>query len=210
MGLAKQVKRFTPQEYYALERDADYKSDFYAGEIFAMAGGTVQHSLISANLTREVGQQLKDKPCRVFESNLRVAVKATGLRCYPDVSVFCGPLEYDDEDPQHETLTNPIVIFEVLSKSTEGFDRGLKSESYRRIPSLQSYLLVRQDAQELRFWSVNPTGRGCCARQQGWRRRWKSALCKSRCRSLRFMHKWILRGRVRISPDYSQRRINRR
>jgi Uma2 family endonuclease len=146
MGLAKQVKRFTPQEYYALEREAGYKSDFYAGEIFAMAGGTVQHSLISANLTREVGLQLKEKPCRVFESNLRVAVKATGLRCYPDVSVFCGPLEYDDEDPEHETLTNPIVLFEVLSKSTEGFDRGLKSESYRRIPSLQAYLLVRQDA----------------------------------------------------------------
>jgi Uma2 family endonuclease len=146
MAIPKTVKRYTPQEYYALERLADYKSDYYQGEIFAMAGGTARHSLITMNIGREVGNRLKGKPCRAYESNLRMAVLATGLRTYPDVSVYCGPLIFDKADDGVETAVNPTVLFEVLSKSTEAYDRGLKSENYRRVESLRAYVLVSQDA----------------------------------------------------------------
>jgi Uma2 family endonuclease len=100
MSLAEKVTRYTPQEYYALERAASYKSDYYDGEIFAMPDGTIAHSLITSNLVREVGNRLKGKPCSAYESNLRLKVKATGFRCYPDVGVYCGALERDPEDPR--------------------------------------------------------------------------------------------------------------
>jgi Uma2 family endonuclease len=138
------VKRFTPQEYYALEREAEYKSDYYQGEIFNMSGGTARHSLITANIAGEARQRLKGKPCRAYESNLRLVVLATGLRCYPDLSVYCNPLQFDPEDNSGETATNPTLLFEVLAKSTEGYDRGLKAENYRRIESLRAYVLVSQ------------------------------------------------------------------
>ena len=93
-----------------------------------------------------MGNRLKGGLCAVYESNLRLKVQATGLRCYPDMGVYCGPLERDQEDPSGETVTNPTVIFEVLSKSTEGYDRGLKFESYRQIPTLKAYVLVSQVA----------------------------------------------------------------
>jgi Uma2 family endonuclease len=144
MALPQPVKRYTPQEYYALERQAEYKSDYYKGEIFNMSGGTANHSLITANIAGEVRNRLKGKPCRAYESNLRLAILATGLRCYPDVSVYCGPLQFDPEDNTGETATNPTVLFEVLSKSTEGYDRGLKAENYRQIASLRAYVLVSQ------------------------------------------------------------------
>ncbi|MDB5320068.1 MAG: hypothetical protein JWN40_1699 [Phycisphaerales bacterium] len=146
MAIPKIVKRYTPEEYYALERPADYKSDYYQGEIFAMAGGTARHSLITSNIAGEVRQRLKGKPCRAYESNLRMAVLATGLRTYPDVAVYCGPLIFDKADNAGETAVNPTVLFEVLSKSTEAYDRGLKSENYRRVESLRAYVLVSQDA----------------------------------------------------------------
>src|SRR5436190_2986106 len=126
MGLPQPIRRFTPAEYYRMERDAPYKSDYYTGEIFAMAGGTARHSLICSNHVRELGNRLIDTPCVVYESNLRLKVKATGLRTYPATSVYCDPMERDEEDPYAETYTNPSVLFEVLSKSTEGYDRGLK------------------------------------------------------------------------------------
>jgi Uma2 family endonuclease len=144
MSLPQPQRRYTPQEYYALEREAAYKSDYYDGEIFAMAGGTIAHSLICSNLVREVGNRLKGGPCAAYESNLRLKVQATGLRCYPDVSVLCGGLERDPEDPKSETVTNPTVLIEVLSESTEAYDRGFKADNYRRIESLRAYVLVSQ------------------------------------------------------------------
>lgn len=145
MSLPQPTRRFTPQEYYALEHEATYKSDYYDGEIFDMSGGTTRHSEITANITGSLWNRLRGKPCKVLESNQRLAIQATGLRCYPDVSVYCGPIEYDDEDRFHETAINPTVLFEVLSPGTESYDRGLKSENYRRIESLQAYVLVSQD-----------------------------------------------------------------
>jgi Uma2 family endonuclease len=152
MGLAQSIKRYTPEEYYALERQAAYKSDYYDGEIFAMSGGSSRHSLIVMNIGGELRQQLKGKPCAPYESNLRLTVKATGLRAYPDVSVYCGQLEYDDEDHQTETATNPTVLFEVLSPSTEAYDRGFKSENYRKIASLRAYVLVAQETPHIEVY----------------------------------------------------------
>ncbi len=146
MGLPQPVKRYTPAEYYALERAATYKSEYYNGEIFAMSGGTTLHSLISANVVGEVRQLLKRKPCTPYESNLRLKIKATGLRTYPDASVYCDPIEYDEDDSGIETATNPTVVFEVLSESTERYDRGFKAENYRRLESLRVYVLVAQDS----------------------------------------------------------------
>lgn len=145
MTLPQTVRRYSVQEYFELERKADYKSDFYNGEIFAMAGGTARHSRICTNLIALLAQQLKGGPCVPYESNLRLGIRATGLRCYPDASVYCDPLQRDEEDKEGETYTNPTVLFEVLSPSTEAYDRGLKSSSYRTIPSLKAYALISQD-----------------------------------------------------------------
>jgi Uma2 family endonuclease len=168
MGLSKRGQRYTPEEYYRLERAAQFKSDYYRGEIFTVpntpeegdvgARGTIQHSLITANLVGEVGQSLKGKPCTVLESNLRLKIKATGLRTYPDASVYCEPPERDDEDSAAETLTNPTVVFEVLSKSTEAYDRGLKAENYRRIESLRAYVLVSQHKPHAEVYERQPDG----------------------------------------------------
>lgn len=141
MGLAKPAKRYTPQEYYDLEKSAEYKSDFYRGEIFAMAGGTRRHSRICSNISHELAQHLGDE-CTEYESNLRVNVKATGLRTYPDASVFCGPMEADAEDRTGQTFNNPTALFEVLSRTTEAYDRGLKCNHYRQIESLKSLILI--------------------------------------------------------------------
>jgi len=134
----------TPAEYYARERGSLDKHDFYQGEIFCMAGGSTRHSMIKTDLSIELGIQLKGKPCGPFDSDQRLRVQATGLRTYPDVSIYCGPLEYDEEDQEQDTAINPTVLFEVLSDSTEAYDRGLKAENYRRIESLQAYVFLSQ------------------------------------------------------------------
>ncbi len=156
--MPKTIQRFTPQEYYDLERTAEYKSDYYDGEIFAMAGGTSRHSRICANISREVGNRLKGTPCAEYESNLRLKIKATGLRTYPDVSVYCGPLEHDEEDKDGETVTNPTVLFEVLSPSTEAYDRGFKAGNYRQIDTLQAYVLVAQETAHAEIYQRQPDG----------------------------------------------------
>src|SRR5689334_12445470 len=127
----------TEQEYLAFERASDIKHEFFEGELFAMAGGTMEHSLIATNCTRRLANLLVPKGCTVYNSDLRVKVEATGLLIYPDASAVCGPLSIVDRD----TLLNPALILEVLSPSTEGYDRGVKFHHYRRIPSLTTYLL---------------------------------------------------------------------
>jgi Uma2 family endonuclease len=144
MGVAQAQKRYTPQEYYALERDAAYKSEFYDGEIFAMSGGTDEHSAIIGNIIVAVGMRLRGTECVVRDSNLRMKVQATGLRTYPDAAVYCGEAVFDEEDSDRQTRLNPTVIFEVLSRTTEAYDRGTKFEHYQLIPSLKAYVLVSQ------------------------------------------------------------------
>lgn len=128
-------------EYLTIERAAPTKSEFYDGEMFAMAGGTAIHSLIGSNVTREFGNQLHGKKCVPYNSDLRIQVQATGLFTYPDLSIICGPLQFADAD---DTVINPSVLVEVLSPSTEAYDRGQKFLQYRQIPTLREYLLVNQ------------------------------------------------------------------
>lgn len=142
MAIPRTVRQLTETEYLAVERAAEFKSEFFEGEMFARGGGSPMHSLIATNLAREVGNQLKGRPCLPFNSDLRLKIVATGLYTYPDLSVVCGPLEF--ADGQDDTITNPTLLAEVLSDSTEGYDRGKKFEHYRQIPTLREYLLVSQ------------------------------------------------------------------
>ena len=144
MGLARSQKRYSPEEYYAREQGAAFKSDYFDGEIFSMAGGMDAHSAISGNIIIAVGSRLRGSDCVIRESNLRWKVQAIGLITYPDAAVYCGEAQFAPDDPARHTRLNPTVIFEVLSKSTEGYDRGVKFGSYRQIPSLKGYVLVSQ------------------------------------------------------------------
>src|SRR4051812_35601184 len=123
MTIPQRVKRFTPEEYYQLEDQAEGKSDYYDGQIFAMSGGTIAHSRIAINLARELEERFEGGPCRTHNSDLRVNVVATGLRTYPDITVYCDELQADPQDPYNSTCINPTVIFEILSKTTEAYDR---------------------------------------------------------------------------------------
>lgn len=134
--------RLTPEEYLAIERQAEYKSEYVNGEVFAMAGGSKRHNLITVNVSSSLHAQLRKRDCVVFSSDQRIKVSATGLYTYPDVSVVCGETQYDDS--RQDTLLNPVVLIEVLSKSTEGYDRNEKFAHYRKLESLTQYVLVAQ------------------------------------------------------------------
>lgn len=134
--------RYSPEDYLAQERDAERKSEYLNGFITAMAGTSFEHGLLEANLIREIGMQLKDGPCDVVTSNVRVLVNSTGLYTYPDVTIVCGRPNFLDQ--KFDTLVNPTVVIEILSPSTEAYDRGAKFAHYRRIESLREYVLVSQ------------------------------------------------------------------
>jgi Uma2 family endonuclease len=150
------LSRLTETEYLEFERAAEYKSEFFDGEMFAMAGGTPQHSLIGANLVAEFRNRLKDKPCTAYNADLRIKVEATGLYSYPDLSVVCGPLQF--AQGTDDTVLNPTVLVEVLSDSTEAYDRGRKFENYRQIPGLREYLLVSQKEPRIEQFIRQPDG----------------------------------------------------
>ena len=142
MGLPQRIAVLTPAEYLDIERTATYRSEYLRGEMFAMAGGSPTHSRIKTNVLGELRSRLKGNPCAPYDSDLRVKCP-TGLYTYPDASVFCSELEFDDE--QKDTVLNPTLLVEVLSKSTEAYDRGKKFDHYRTIPSLREYVLVSQE-----------------------------------------------------------------
>ena len=133
----------TAEQYLCLERKSSFKSEFYRGEMFAMAVGSRQHNLIVGNLITALNNSLRNSNCQVYPSDMRVKVSLTGLYTYPDVVVACDTPTFDDSEM--DTLLNPRVIIEVLSESTEAYDRGAKFEQYRTVESLQEYLLVAQD-----------------------------------------------------------------
>ncbi|MFZ5470940.1 MAG: Uma2 family endonuclease [Myxococcota bacterium] len=132
--------RYSWEQYLSFERTSNVKHEFFEGEIFAMAGGTPEHAALAAAVTGELHRQLDGKPCRPYSSDLRIRSVGSGLATYPDVTVVCGKPEYDPD--AKDTLTNPTLLVEVLSDSTEAYDRGQKFESYRGIPSLMEYILV--------------------------------------------------------------------
>ncbi|HET6250249.1 MAG TPA: Uma2 family endonuclease [Tepidisphaeraceae bacterium] len=144
MGMPAQRRRFTIAEYLELEEDAVDRHEYQDGEILAMAGGSPEQSFITANFVREAGNALKGKPCRVAESNLRIRIPQTPRYMYPDASIICGPLQFDPQDPKRHTILNPKVIIEVLSPSTEAYDRGDKFTQYRQIPAFEEYILISQ------------------------------------------------------------------
>jgi len=134
--------RITPQEYLELERRAETRSEYIDGEAYLMSGASREHTQIAANLTIELGLQFKDKPCELYPLEMRTKVSSTGLYTYPDIAAVCGEPLF--EDSHFDTLLNPTLIIEVLSESTESYDRGKKFAHYRNLPSLREYVLVSQ------------------------------------------------------------------
>lgn len=130
----------TPEEYLAMEEKADHKSEYFQGKVFALAGGSLNHNLIVGNIHAELKSALKGKPCRVLMSDMRLLVKQNGLYTYPDVMVVCGQVEF--LEGRDDTITNPLVIVEVLSPSTHHYDRVKKFALYKQLDSLREYLLV--------------------------------------------------------------------
>jgi len=144
----------SPEEYLEQERLADCKSEYFQGEVFAMAGASPRHVWIVANIVAEFRQQLKGKPCRVSASDLRLRVTPGGLYTYPDVMVICGDAQFADD--QKDTVLDPVLIVEVLSESTRDYDRGRKFQHYRQLPSLIEYLMIEQDQPHIEHLTRQP------------------------------------------------------
>jgi Uma2 family endonuclease len=132
----------TEAEYLAFERSADVRHEYSSGQIYAMAGATREHNLITGNVAGELRAQLKGKPCEIYSSDMRVRIARSGQYTYPDVVVVCGTPQFLDD--HNDTLLNPLLIIEVLSSSTEAYDRGEKFRAYRSIDSFAEYVLIAQ------------------------------------------------------------------
>ena len=144
--MSTQPKPFlTVEEFLANEEKAEFRSEYYAGETFAMAGGSENHSLIKAQVVRIIGNHLDGGPCRIYDSDMMLRVVATGLFTYPDASAVCGPSQVEGGPNHDRVLLNPSLVVEVLSPSTEAYDRGRKFEHYRTIPSLKQYVLLASE-----------------------------------------------------------------
>jgi Uma2 family endonuclease len=141
----------SPEEYLALERSSETRHEYADGEVFAMSGGTLEHSLTAANITRELGNALADRPCRVLSSDMRIQIPTRDRYVYPDGAVVCGKPQF--EDATRDTLLNPILVVEVLSDSSERYDRGDKFAQYRTLPSLKEYVLASQKEPRLEVFT---------------------------------------------------------
>jgi Uma2 family endonuclease len=150
-------RTLTYAEYLAAEQVSSERHEFLDGEVYMMAGGTPEHAALSASVIAMLLAGLRGRPCRVYTSDLRVRVLATGLTTYPDVSVVCGTLETDVDDPH--AIINPVLLVEVLSDSTEAYDRGEKSAHYRQLPSLREYVLISQSHRRIEVYRRNEAGR---------------------------------------------------
>ncbi|HEY0154369.1 MAG TPA: Uma2 family endonuclease [Longimicrobium sp.] len=157
--------RVTPEEYLAFDRASDVPNEYVNGEIRAMTGASREHGLLVTNVTGLLHGLLRGRPCEIFSHGIRVRIPLKGNYVYPDVVVACGGTQLEDDE--HDTLLNPVVVFEVLSPSTAAYDRGEKWDMYRRIPSLRDYLLVsqteplvhryRRSGEEQQIWEFDPT-----------------------------------------------------
>ena len=145
------------EEYLALERASCEKHEFASGEMFAMAGGTREHSLICANLLRELGTALLERPCEVHTADLRVKIVATGRYVYPDATVVCDEPRFEDEHA--DTLLNPNLVIEVLSDSSEAYDRGDKFAQYQGVASVSDYVLVSQKTARIEHFRRQADGK---------------------------------------------------
>jgi Uma2 family endonuclease len=154
MSTAPESRKLTAQEYLAIERASDTKHEFYRGEMTAMSGVRLPHLRIVRNLSHHLTAQFQDSPCEVFTNDLRVLVDPIGFYCYPDLVIVCGTPQLLDKE--FDTLLNPVVILEVLSESTETYDRGEKFRRYRSIESLRTYILVSQTTMNVEWFIRNP------------------------------------------------------
>lgn len=154
--MSTQPKNFlTPQEYLAIERKAQYKSEYWNGKMYAMAGASGEHTDIQCNIVFRLRLQLQGGSCRIRSSDMRVQTRSN-LYTYPDVVVVCGKPEYADKAV--DTLLNPLVIIEILAPSTESYDRGMKFEQYRGIETLRAYLMVSSDRMHVELFSKRDDG----------------------------------------------------
>lgn len=151
MSTAHSNPKMTAAEFLDWERQQVERHEFYDGEVFSQAGGTRRHSLIATNTGRAIGNLLVGQKCEVHGSDMRIDIEATGSYVYPDVSVVCPPIEGQADD----LISNPVLIVEVLSPSTEDFDRGTKFGYYRQIPSLRDYLVISQDQVRIEHHFLN-------------------------------------------------------
>jgi Uma2 family endonuclease len=149
-------RRYTFEDYLSVEEMSAVRHEFLHGEIFAMAGGTPEHAALSAAVVVLLGTRLEGQPCRPYSADLRIRIVATGLATYADAAVICGDPVRDPASPTH--VTNPSVIVEVLSPSTEAYDRGEKREHYQQIASLREYMLVAQDHREVEVYARGSGG----------------------------------------------------
>jgi Uma2 family endonuclease len=155
----------TPEEYLAYERAAEYKNEYFDGEVVAMTGASRKHNLIAGNVFAALKDHLRGKPCEVYIGDMRVRIPSANLYTYPDVVVACGTPEF--EDAEVDTLLNPALIVEVLSKSTASYDRTQKFDYYRTLPSLGEYLPVEQDAYHVAQYVKQSDGRWLLADIRG-------------------------------------------
>ncbi len=156
--MSRLVKSYvTPEEYLAIERAAEHKNEYVNGEIFAITGASRKHNLIVGNIHGELREQLKGRPCEAYPGEMRVKAPASRSYVYPDVVVVCGEPEF--EDSYMDTLLNPTLVVEVLSKSTESYNRLAKSVYYRTIESLVEYLLVAQEEYRVEQYVKQADGR---------------------------------------------------
>jgi Uma2 family endonuclease len=144
------------EAYLEAERSSSIKHEYFRGRIYAMTGAKESHNLITANTLASLHGQLRQKPCRVYPSDMRIKVQRTGLNTYPDVVVICGQPQFTDE--VRDTIVNPTVIVEVLSSSTERYDRGMKFQNYRAIDTLQDYVLISQDHHHIECYTRQESG----------------------------------------------------
>lgn len=142
---------YTVEQYLELERASDTKHEYFDGEIFALAGGSENYSILATNMSGILYNQLRKRPYKLYASDMRVRIVKTEQYTYPDLSVVCGAALFDDKDP--DTLLNPQVVIEILSSWTEKYNRGTKFENYRSIPTIKDYILVSQDKQLVEHYS---------------------------------------------------------
>jgi Uma2 family endonuclease len=143
-------QHLTPEQYLEFERNSDERHEYFQGEIYAMSGASREHNKISGNAFASLHTQLRQRPCEIYQNDMRVKVRAVGLYTYPDVVVVCGEPKF--EDGEFDTLLNPTVLIEVLSPSTENYDRGKKFQHYRTLESLQEYLLISQESARIEHY----------------------------------------------------------
>ncbi|MCB9230603.1 MAG: Uma2 family endonuclease [Bacteroidia bacterium] len=156
MSTSEKKLHYSFEEYLAREEQSDYKSEFYKGEIYAMSGGTGDHSLIGTNITRELGNALMGKDCFVYGSDLKIRIEEANAAVYPDGMIICGPRKYYKD--RLDMITNPMVVIEVLSEGTAGWDRGGKFRQYTLLPSLREYVIVEQAEAQVDVFRKNDAG----------------------------------------------------